>query len=64
MSLIKTGMRWAVQSLDGDSMVWRFFTATHRDAWVAKNPERRRAVGKRHPLVKAYRRRVTGRTNV
>lgn len=34
-----------------------FYTESERDAWVAQNPKRREAVGKRNAHVKAYRQR-------
>lgn len=35
-----------------------FRTDAERDAWVAQNPNRREAVGKRNDHVKAYRQRM------
>jgi hypothetical protein len=38
--------------------VHAFRTEKERDAWVAQNPTRRGAVGKRNPQVKAFRTRL------
>lgn len=50
--------RWAVQlpadASHGGPTVTHFQTPHSRDYWVSRNP-RRREVGKRHPLVKAFR---------
>lgn len=62
--------RWAVQEAAvthpcAVPTVYHFATERERADWLAQNPTRRRPVGKRHPLVKAYRQRASGgRTNV
>lgn len=53
------GGRWAIQ-LPGffgpaHVQVYFFQDAGHRARWIALNPGRRQAVGKRHPAVKAFR---------
>lgn len=50
---------WGIQDKpnhpQGVERVCFFRMASDRDAWVAQNPKTRRAVGKRHPAVKALR---------
>lgn len=54
-----SGARWALQVANDHPRsvpkVWAFRTDVERDEWILKNPARRTAVGKRHPLVKSYR---------
>lgn len=50
---------WAIQDKpnhpQGVEEVRFFRMAVDRDVWIAQNPDRRRAVGARHPAVKAFR---------
>lgn len=49
---------WGVQTKANGTEEVRFFRmAVDRRLWVAENPKTRRAVGKRHPAVKAFRTR-------
>lgn len=52
--------RWAVQRNDARPGVvaLAFSNAAARDAWVKVSPTTRRAVGKRHPAVKAAEKRA------
>lgn len=58
------GGRWGWQTSDSKDSVRHFSTPQGRDEWVAKNPLARAAIGKRHPLVKAFKQRYEkmGRT--
>lgn len=52
------GGRWALQHHargQTPAQVYFFHDETHRARWIALNPGRRQAVGKRHPAVKAFR---------
>ena len=51
------GRRWAIYIEPNTASLQArpFRSAQERDAWVAKNPRSRQAVGKRHPVVKAMR---------
>lgn len=49
---------WGIQTTASGTEEVRFFRmAVDRRVWVAQNPKTRRAVGKRHPAVKAFRTR-------
>lgn len=49
---------WGIQTKASGAEEVRFFRmAESRRRWVAQNPKTRRAVGKRHPDVKAFRTR-------
>lgn len=47
--------RWGVERDDAGMKVAWFRSEEGRDRWVAQRPHHRRAVGKRHPAVKALR---------
>lgn len=47
--------RWAVATTLWVSEAKPFASSHARDAWIKANPGARRAVGKRHPAVKALR---------
>lgn len=65
MDIFYSGKAWAIQwpSIPKHPCavpdVRHFHTASERDAWVARNPGRREAVGVRNPHVKAWRDRRT-----
>lgn len=40
--------------------IHQFFTPSERAIWIAESPLTRKAVGKRHPAVKAFRSREAG----
>lgn len=54
------GGRWGWQTSGTRDTIRHFATPVQRDMWVEQNPEARTAVGKRHPLVKAFRNKVEG----
>ena len=56
------GTRWGLDT--GSGQVHFFTSERARKAWIEANPHHRQAVGKRNPHVKAYRRAVSGRTNI
>lgn len=56
------GSRWGLDT--GSGRIHFFSHERARAAWISANPRHRRAVGKRNPHVKAYRRHVSGRTNI
>jgi hypothetical protein len=48
--------RWAVERSDSGGVKVHWFTSEAvRDRWIAQRRHHRRAVGKRHPAVKALR---------
>ena len=63
-----SGKRWALEAQDdGTAKVFVFAGESPREQWLKRDPtraHRRQAVGKRHPYVKAHRRRVSWRTSV
>lgn len=60
-----TGKAWGLYTPphpNGRPHAKPFATATERDAWVRENPLWRKAVGKRHPVVKQFRKDVEAST--
>jgi hypothetical protein len=59
-----TGGRWAVQvqpdHLHARDTVFHFASPAERAEWIGRNPQRRKAIGKRDMRVKAFRRKAIG----
>jgi hypothetical protein len=58
-----TGKRWGLYTPprpNGRPRAKAFASETERDEWVRQNPLLRKAVGKRHPVVKQFRQDTEG----
>lgn len=58
-----TGGRWGLQEIgefhpNAVPRVYHFASPAERAAWIRASPQRRKAIGKRHPLVKEFRARL------